>query len=108
MKPTYKELVREVERLRTKLSPLENKEFTAKVKAAMDKFDLSEFRQQYRGSPYLVGRPGELWGALMDGEPNSRDITLLGRSLQALGWERSAHQGNIVFRIPLEEYESGR
>lgn len=110
MKPTYDELVQEVARLRAKLSPLEDKEFTKRVVAALAKpnvrHDLANFGAMIRGRLCISGKPGDLWVTLFGTPSNVRDIAKLGRSLQALGWERGAKRGDTIFTIPVEELEN--
>lgn len=108
MKLTNEELRAEVERLRAKLSPLEDRDLTIKVKAAMRVNPLKAEPYIPRGShkPILLYRPADLWQELFNEEGNTRDYMRLGRSLQAMGWERSAKSGNLVFALPVEELES--
>lgn len=100
---TYDELLAEVERLRAKLSPLEDKEFTPIVKQSMVDVDWGPYRSKSKNVSHVVIRPSDLWGLLFENEPHTQDIAKLGRSLQAMGWVRSARGGNLVFMIPTEE-----
>lgn len=100
-KPTYDELLEEVKRLRSKLSFGEDKEFTEFVKNRMPSTQVMD--SFLRGGYYVV-RPAEFWVYLSKEDPSTRDLAKLGRSLQALGWARSARLGNVVFKIPVEEY----
>lgn len=102
-------LRKEVARLRSKLAPHEDKEFTEKLIDAMKGVDLLPFRKdmKFRG-PHIVIKPAELWALVFATEPNIREIATIGRSLQALCWERSAYNGGRVFIKPLKEYEDER
>lgn len=104
-KPTYDELLAEVKRLRSKLSFGEDEEFTKEVRLRMAPKDHQTMDKFLRAGYYVV-RPSEIWEVLfpMDKHPSTRDLAKLGRSLQALGWARSARLGNVVFKIPAEEY----
>lgn len=101
MKPTYEELVAEVKRLRAKLSPLENREVTRQLRPLITKDNMQPF---ISGKKYVV-RPGDLFLRLYGVEGTTRDLSILGRSLQALGWVRSAMRGNLVFTMTVEEFE---
>lgn len=100
------DLVKEVEALRRKISPLENKEFTADLDKRMEKLGLSKYQRDFRGAPHIVLDPVVIWQEVFGGRPNRHDIMVLGRSLQALLWERSAINGARVFVKTLEEYEN--
>lgn len=98
-----------VERLQHKISPLEDKEFTDKVlprlkKAAKGK-KMDPHQRHYKGVLCVVLSPREAWELLFpeESEPNLHELTVLGRSLQALLWERSYLKGLLVFSKPLEE-----
>lgn len=103
-KPTYDELVAEVKRLRAKLSFGEDEDFTTDVLSRMPT------RSQFFNGGYIKGdritiRPADLWELMLDANPSTRDLAKLGRSLQALGWARSARLGNLVFTLPVEELQ---
>lgn len=100
----YDELLAENARLRQKLSPLEDKEFTAKLAVALGKVDLSQYKRGFRGQDHVVVKPGELFFQAFGVEPNLRDVTNMGRSLQAMCWERSAKAGQILYVMPWTEY----
>lgn len=108
MKPTYEQLEKEVARLRSKLSPLEDKEFTAQVTERLA-LNLTKVKlvaglnAKVRGRDCVSGGLADLWAAIFSCEGNMREHTKLGRSLQAMGWERGAKRGNLVFTIPVEE-----
>ena len=102
------ELVKEVEVLRRKLSPLEDKEFTQEfIKASAD-LDLMQYKRDFRGAKYVVLDPVVIWEEVYGGRPNKREVMKLGRTLQALLWEPSAINGNRVFVKSLEEFEDER
>lgn len=107
-KPTYEELVEENKMLRHKLSPLEDKEYTAFLSALMAKHDLTQFKREFRDGEYIMLYPKELYKLLTGEEGNTRDITEVGRSLQAMLWERSALGGNLCFVMEASEYERTR
>lgn len=95
----------EIEFLKNKLSPLENKSFTQGVLEAMAYADLRKYERDFRGSKHYVLTPLEMWGECFSDEPCNYDLTVLGRSLQALYWERSALNGNLVFVKKVSEHE---
>lgn len=100
------QLMKEVERLRHKLSPLEDKEFTRVLAGLMGGEDLGRFEKKFRKSRYIVVTPREI--AEVCGLPQELHVlTNIGRSLQAMCWERSAINGTLVFVMPVEEYNAG-
>lgn len=104
---TYEELLAENKRLRHKLSPLEDTEFTKELALKMAVIDLTEnFSREFRKAPHVVITPREL-ADLCGYEATIPTLTKIGRSLQAMCWERSALHGNLVFVMPLREYEDG-
>ena len=107
MKKSYDELLKENMRLREKLSPLENKAFTQELAIKLASINLAENHMRlFRGSNYVVVTPGAI--ADMCGyERTIPNLTNIGRSLQAMCWERSALHGNLVFVMPLQEYLDG-
>lgn len=97
------DLAKEVERLRHKLSPMEDKEFTAKLALLMADKDLLQFKTKFRKKDYIVVTPREV--AMLCGLPHELPVyTNIGRSLQAMCWERSALHGNLIFVMPYDEY----
>lgn len=100
-----KQLEAEIRMLRHKLSPLQNPEFTEAVADRLALTNLSSYNRKFRGGEYVTVTLGEMWRALWpEVVPDRRSLTNLGRSLQALLWERSALHGEVVFVMPLEEY----
>lgn len=100
-KPTYEELLEEVQRLRSQLSFGEDKEFTNTLK---NKLPGAEDMTSFERAGYYIMRPAEIWPMIVGTPPSTRDLAKLGRSLQALGWARSARLGNVVFKISVSDY----
>jgi len=95
-----------VERLRKKLSPLEDSEFTDKIKPRLGEADFSPFVRSFKGVECVVLSPREAHRLLLDNaDPDLHELTLMGRSLQALLWERSYLKGILVFTKTLQEIE---
>lgn len=107
--PLEKELLAENAMLRRKLSPLEDPEFTRKLAMAMSKVDLMEFCRPYRKGEYVVVEPKTIAKRCFgDMAPQLPLLTNIGRSMQAMCWERSAINGRLVFVMPRREYEDGQ
>lgn len=102
---TIEQLTREVHRLRHKISPLEDVVFTNTLQEAMRGMDMSPYKRAFRNRLYYMLELRQVWDACFEVEPNRHDLTVLGRSLQALLWERSALNGVLIFVKPVEEYE---
>lgn len=102
---TIERLTREVHRLRHKISPMEDVVFTSKLKEAMKLIDMRPYQRSFRGRIYYMVDLGTVWAECFGTTPNRHDLTMVGRSLQALLWERSALHGNLRFVKPIEEYE---
>jgi hypothetical protein len=103
----YQAKMYNVKRLRKKLSPLEDVAFTEQVIPLLRKVDFAPYERKFKGQLCVVVTPSEVWGLIYpDQEPNLRDLTILGRSLQGLLWERSYLQGNLVFTKTLQEVKS--
>lgn len=100
-KPTYEELELENKRLRSRLSFGEDEQFTEEVRKNLP--SASRLEGYLRKGKYSV-RPSEMWDLIYCTEASTRELASLGRSLQALGWARSARLGNVVFTIPVDEY----
>src|SRR3546814_10433882 len=64
-----------------------------------------KYRQKFRGGDYIVITPRQVGEECFGEIPNIPMATNIGRSLQALCWERSALHGNLVFVMTVEEYE---
>lgn len=96
-----------VERLRFKISPLEDKSFTEKVMPLMKEANLRPFLRKYKGQMCVVLSLSDAWGLLFPGKIYTlHELTILGRTLQALLWERSYIGGNLVFTKTIEEVDS--
>lgn len=102
---TYEELQAENEKLRAKLLGDADEEFTEEVKRCLPSRAML-FNEGFIKGDKITIRPAELWrmSFLTDGDPSTRDLAKFGRSLQALGWARSAKNGNLVFTISVAEY----
>lgn len=105
--PTYEELQAENEKLRAKLSAGEDKEFTEDLRARLPSKSIL-FNEGFIKGDKITIRPAELWNLTFPWNgpegPSTRDLAKLGRSLQAMGWARSAKRGNLVFTLPVNEY----
>jgi hypothetical protein len=81
---------------------LENKALTIRLAAALERVDLTEWAD---GRGRCVAPPRQLWRVAFGTEPDVRQVAALGRSLSALGWQRSARNGFLVF---IKELSNGR
>lgn len=99
-------LEEEVAHLKRKLSPMQEPKFTGELALKMANVDFSKYKRRFRKDEYVVltirNVSEECFG---DPEPNAPTATNIGRSLQALGWERSALTGGLVFVMKLTEYK---
>lgn len=96
-----------VERLRHKLSPLEDKEFTAGILPTWRGVDFKPYLRKYKGAECVMLSARQAWGLVFPNvEPSLYNLTVMGRSLQALLWERSYLKGELVFTKPYSEIES--
>lgn len=100
-KPTYEELEIENRRLKAKLSAGEDKDFTKEIKERQPSADLLT---KYESRGVYIMRPREMWDEIFTTIPSTNDLARLGRSLEAMGWVRSALRGNVVFKMKVEEY----
>ena len=91
--------------LRYKLSPLEDKKFTEQLIPLFLLVDLERYRRRFRGTEHYVLRALEIWHECFRTKPTGADLTKLGRSLQALLWERSALNGETIFVKQVTEHE---
>lgn len=101
-KPSYEELEIENRRLRAKLSAGEDKEFTKEIK---ERLPSAALLTKYESRGVYIVRPAEMWREIFTTVPTTNDLAKLGRSLEAMGWVRSALRGNVVFKMKVEEYE---
>lgn len=106
-KPTEleKELLEENAMLRRKLSPLEDPEFTDELSRKLAIADLNKYIRKFRKTPHVVVSLRDI-AKVCSLDEDKATLTNIGRSLQALCWERSAINGNLVFVMPLEEYDN--
>lgn len=106
-KLTYEELEAENEKLRAKLLGDADEEFTKFIKESLPSRG-GLFNRGFIKGDRITIRPAELWELMFPNietpPPSTRDLAKLGRSLQALGWARSARRGNLVFTLPVAEY----
>jgi hypothetical protein len=93
----------ECERLRSRLSPLENKAMT---ESFLQNQPIVWMRGQVRthnGVPAVVVQLPELWRKAFGGTPSAKNLTELGRTLVALGWMRTKRNGLLWFALPKNE-----
>jgi len=90
--------------LRNKLSPLENVELTTRYCNRENLDWLRTQRGQRQGKSAIVIRLGDVWANTFNSVPNNVDLTELGRTLQALGWERTRRKGITFFAMNLKEF----
>lgn len=99
---------KECERLRKKLSPLEDPEFTAAYLHAQPVEWLRNEcpRMSYGGEEHISVSLPELWEKInpTDAPPSGSDLAKLGRTLQALGWVRTKRSGSLYFVMTPEEF----
>lgn len=105
---TYDELKAENEKLRHKLSPLEDPEFTRALALKLGPQSLLPYQQRFRKGDYIVISPADVAELCGLDRHNIRTVTNVARSLQAMCWERSAKGGNLLFVMPLQEYLESR
>jgi len=88
-----------------KLSPLEDKVFTARFLAKEPKSWMSKQIVERGGMPYIMFNLPDVWqAAFKEPSPHRSALTNLGRTLDALGWERTKVGGLLFFRMPLKEF----
>jgi len=92
------------EKLRKKLSPLEDREFTTKFLAQQPLSWMQKQIRTRRGAPVISLKLPSAWHATFGTEGNNHELTVLGRSLQALGWERRVQDGANFFQLSLAEF----
>lgn len=97
------------ERLRKKLSPLEDPEFTAAYLHAQPTEWLRNEcpRINYGGEEHIAVSLTELWDRInpTDAPPSSFDLAKLGRTLLALGWVRTKRTGELYFVMTPKEFD---
>ncbi len=98
---------KECARLRKKLSPLEDAAFTAEFVArepTLLEFYVQKTTLRDGALSYIVTlRP--LWLAAFGTDPTPLELTKLGRTLAALGWERTKRNGLQFFCLPVKEFD---
>lgn len=100
---------KECERLRSKLSPFEDKHFTADYLLVEPLEWLSTLPEvSYNGRPAVAVQLSDLWCEVYDTPPNTADLTRLGRTLVALGWSRTKRQGDLYFVMNKGEFDDYR
>jgi len=92
--------------LKRKLSPLEDVEFTARY-CLRENFEwLRTQRGTRQGKSAIVVRLRDVWVNTFNSVPNNVDLTTLGRTLEALGWERTRRKGITFFLMNCKEFEN--
>jgi len=102
------QLEKTITRLQRAISPLASKEHTEKTKAALRSTPIAQIpltNHVRDGEMYWRLRVPELATVLFEGKQSIKDYTELGRSLQALLWERSAINGYAVFIKSKEDFK---
>lgn len=102
----YEKLLEENRMLRRKLSPLEDPDFTKALAYKLGPVDLSANCKKHRGTSYVVVTPRQV-AKICGFNEDTRTLANIGRSLQAMLWERSYMSGELVFMMKLEEYKNG-
>lgn len=98
-----------IDKLKRKLSPLEDPKLTAQLSLKLASIDLMPYKRDTRRGPYIVVTPALISELVFgDPQPTSRQASAIGRSLQAMLWERSSRSGVLVYLMPLEEYKEIR
>lgn len=97
-----------IDKLKRKLSPLEDPKLTAELSLKLASIDLMPYKKDLRRGAYIVVTPALIHELVYGSTPTSRQASAIGRSLQAMLWERSALSGDLVFVMPIEEYEEIR
>jgi len=96
---------KECKRLRNKLSPLEDKSFTEAYQRVEPVEYYRASLHSRNGSPYVVIRLCDAWAAAFPKTPYTvLDLTKLGRTFDALGWERTKRNGITHFALKYDEF----
>ena len=97
----------EVQRLRRYISPLEDKEFTEKLKARMKEVDFVSKYHIRNGKLHHKVLLKELWEKLFPNESyTTKHLAIMGRSLQALLWTRSVENGSQIYIKSKEDIDA--
>lgn len=105
---TYNQLKAENERLRRALAPAADPRKTGEVEEGLKHVDLRSHVRVIRGKDHVAVTPKELYQMIFAGAGSVRDIAEFGRSLDALGWQRYAHNGVRYFVLPMGDYIDSR
>jgi hypothetical protein len=92
---------------RKKLSPHEDADFTADYLLVEPREYLRSciaFRKNSTDKILLV-HASEVFYAAFNFHPDVADVTKMGRTLKALGWEATKRDGYTMYALPLEEFE---
>ena len=98
------EMAEEIRRLRKKISPLEDPNFTAVLALKLGRVDLRGRVQKIRGKDHVVVFPRALYEELFNEIPGQHEVQQMTRSLLAMCWERYVKQGVRMMVMPLDEY----
>ena len=89
---------------RRKLSPLEDKELTTRYCNRENlKWLATQLGSRQHKSAISV-KLGDVWVRTFGTEPSVGELTKLGRTLSALGWERSRQNGLTRFVMSMEDF----
>jgi hypothetical protein len=94
---------------RKKLSPHEDPDFTADYLLVEPREYLRScvaFRKNSTDKILLVSA-GDVFLEAFGEYPDVADVTKMGRTLKALGWEATKRDGYTLYALPLEEFENG-
>lgn len=92
--------------LARKLSPLEDKKFTTIYCNRENLEWLATQRGTRQGKSAIVIRLSDVWVHTFNSVPNNVDLTTLGRTLEALGWERTRRKGITFFLMNAKEFSN--
>ena len=92
------------ERLRAKLSPMENKAFTEKFKLVEPIAYYKSCTTQRRGEDAYSVKLSEVYRRAFRKPADNHQLTELGRTLQAIGWERMSKLGATYFVLTAKEF----
>jgi hypothetical protein len=92
------------ERLRSKLSPLEDKVFTDEFlsREPVDWY-LTQLKSRQGGPSVAVQLPA-LFNETFKRAPSVMELTKLGRTMDALGWTRTKRNGLLYFTMDYKEF----
>lgn len=90
----------ECARLRRKISPLEDADFTANYRLVEP---VAWYATQGKGDKISI-RLNDAWSQAFGTRANPHELTVLGRTLEALGWNRTYSNGLLRFTMGKQEY----